>query len=265
MKGLIFYLIASLFLNLNSAAIGLSDLKLTDSVNDGPYIFNVKNKLKLISVKNSLPVEEYITQENFAEIRNKFNLTCSYQDLTVDFTRKLNYSQSFDSVDSISVVSDIHGEYETYLKLLKATGIIDDKLNWKFGKGHLVVLGDIFDRGDMVTEVLWHLFGLEKQAINAGGMVHVLLGNHEIMVLSGNFVYMNNKYRQVEGITRVSYSELFSKNSVLGNWLRSKPAVVTINDMIFVHGGISSELVKRSLAFRQINELFAEKIVGKVV
>jgi hypothetical protein len=265
MKGLIFYVIASFILNLSSAAIGYSDLKLTDSVNDGPYIFNVKNKLKLISVKNGLPVDEYITQENFAEIRNRFSLTCSYQDLKSDFTRKLNYNQSFDNVDSISVVSDIHGEYETYLKLLKATGIIDDKLQWKFGKGHLVVLGDIFDRGGMVTELLWHLFGLEKQAAEAGGMVHILLGNHEIMVLSENLNYINSKYKRVEGITGIRYFDLYSANSVLGNWLRSKPVAITINDIIFVHGGISSELVKRNLALRKVNELFSEKIVGKIV
>lgn len=265
MKGLIFFLLAGFVINLNTAAISYSDLKLTDSVNDGPYIFNVKNKLKAVSIKNNNRIVEYITQENFPEIRSRFKLSCSYHDLTVNFTRKQNHSQSFESVDSISVVSDIHGEYESYLKLLKATGIIDDKLNWNFGKGHLVILGDIFDRGDRVTEVLWHLFGLEKQAASAGGMVHILLGNHEIMVLSGNVFYINNKYGRVEWITRISYTELFSSNSVLGNWLRSKPAVVTINDIIFVHGGISSELVKRSLALRKVNELFAEKIVGQVV
>jgi hypothetical protein len=265
MKGLILYLLAGFLLSLNSIAFGYSGLKLTDSVNDGPYIFNVKNKLKLISVKNSLPVEEYLTIENFAEIRNRYNLPCTYNDLTENFTKKLNYTQSFENVDSISVVSDIHGEYETYLKLLKATGIIDDKLHWKFGKGHLVILGDIFDRGGMVTELLWHLFGLEKQAADAGGMVHILLGNHEIMVLSENLNYMNSKYKRVEGITGIRYFDLYSGNSVLGNWLRSKPVAITINDIIFVHGGISSELVKRNLALKKINELFAEKIVGKIV
>ena len=50
----------------------------------------------------------------------------------------------------------------------------------------------------MVTEVLWHLFGLEKQAAKAGGMVHVLLGNHEIMVLRNNLIEINEKYRKVE-------------------------------------------------------------------
>ncbi len=65
-------------------------------------------------------------------------------------------------IDSIGIITDIHGEYSTYLNLLNANGIIDNDLNWKFGKGHLVIIGDTFDRGAMVTEVLWHLFGLEN-------------------------------------------------------------------------------------------------------
>ena len=30
---------------------------------------------------------------------------------------------------------------------MQGTGIIDEHLNWNFGKGHLVILGDMFDRG----------------------------------------------------------------------------------------------------------------------
>jgi len=101
-------------------------------------------------------------------------------------------------------------------------GIIDKNLNWKFGTGHLVVLGDTFDRGDMVTEVLWHLFGLEKQAAKAGGMVYVLLGNHEALVLNKDLSYLNEKYKEVEVISNTNYFDLYSENSVLGRWLRNR-------------------------------------------
>ncbi|MCK7530014.1 MAG: hypothetical protein MZV63_02625 [Marinilabiliales bacterium] len=83
-----------------------------------------------------------------------------------------------------------------------ANGIIDRNLNWKFGRGHLVYLGDAHDRGDMVTEILWHLFSLERQAAKAGGMVHFVLGNHELMVLDGDLRFINPKYRKVEAINR---------------------------------------------------------------
>jgi hypothetical protein len=125
------------------------------------------------------------------------------------------------------------------------------------------VLGDIFDRGDMVTEILWHLFNLEKQAAKAGGKVHVILGNHELMVLDEDLRYINEKYKTVESITGRKYSDLYSENSVLGKWLRSTPVMITIDDIIFVHGGISPELIHRDLQIKQINQIFSDSIVGK--
>jgi hypothetical protein len=263
MNRLLLFLITGLILNLNAAANFPTERKLNDSVNDGPYIFNVKNKLNVKSIKNNLLVVENITTENFNEIRARYNLNCSFKDLSVNHLKKISFSQSFNGVDSIGVISDIHGNYKTYINLLKVSGIVDKDLNWKFGKGHLVILGDIFDRGDMVTEILWHLYGLEKQAAEAGGMVHVMLGNHEVMVLDGDLTYMNQKYKQVEKISGTKYSDLYAGNSVLGNWLRSKPIMITINDIIFVHAGISPELVQRKLTASKVNQQFSDKIVGK--
>jgi hypothetical protein len=263
MKKKLLYLIISLFLNLNSFAIYHSEGSNPDSLNDGPYIFNVNDTLKVKWIENNVLREDYIMQKNFTEIKKKFNLLCNYKDLTDTYLLKSNYSQSYNRIDSISVISDVHGEYNIYINLLIATGIIDKNLNWKFGKGHLVVLGDIFDRGNMVTEILWHLYGLEKQAIKAGGMVHVLLGNHEVMVLNKDLSYINEKYEKVEVISNTKYFDLYSENSVLGKWLRSKPVVITINNIIFVHAGISIELVQRNLKIEQINQIISDKIIGK--
>jgi hypothetical protein len=263
MKKQLLYLIICLFLSLNSYATYYSGGCYQDSINDGPYIFYVNDNLKVTWIKNSALKEKLITPENFAEIKKRFNLLCNYKDLTDSYLLKPVLDRTFRKIDSISVISDIHGEYDIYINLLKASGIIDKNLNWKFGKGHLVVLGDVFDRGEMVTEVLWHLFGLEKQAAEAGGMVQVLIGNHELLVLSKDLRYINEKYKEVEKLSGTKYFDLYSENSVLGKWLRSKPVMITINDIIFVHGGISIELVNRSLSIRQINNLFSNKIIGK--
>jgi hypothetical protein len=187
----------------------------------------------------------------------------NYKDLPDTYLAKPDYNQSFNKIDSIVVITDIHGEYNIYLDLLKATGIIDKNLNWNFGKGHLVILGDSFDRGPMVTEVLWHIFGLEKQAAKAGGMVHVLLGNHGAMVLSKDLRYINEKYKRVEEIADTRYCDLYSETSVLGKWLRTKPVVITINNILFVHAGISIEMVRRDMNIVQINQVFSNKIIGK--
>jgi len=263
MKKHILYLLIIQFLNINTYAICHSHGGTLDSINDGPYIFKLDDKLSVKWIENNILREDHLRPISFAFLKNNFNFPFSYKDLTDTYSLKAKSNQSYSRIDSIGVISDIHGEYDIYINLLKAMGIIDEELNWKFGKGHLVVLGDIFDRGDMVTEVAWHIFGLEKQAAEAGGMVHVLLGNHEVMVLSKDLRYINNKYNKVEEISNTQYCDLYSENSVLGKWLRSKPVVITINNIIFVHAGISIEMVNRNLRFKQINQIFSDRIIGQ--
>ena len=232
-----------------------------DSINDGPYIFKPDNKIEAKWVENGILKAEHVNRKSFSRLKEKFNLLMNYREIKKSFDLKPEYSQQYSGVDSISAISDIHGEYNGYIDLLRSSGIIDDNLNWSFGTGHLVVIGDIFDRGDNVTEVMWHLFGLEKQALKAGGMVHVLLGNHEILVLSEDLRYMNPKYTKVEEIINASYVDLYSEKSVLGNWLRYRPAMISINDIIFVHGGISKEVVLHNLKIEQINWFFSQMLL----
>jgi hypothetical protein len=263
MKKLLLFLIFSISIFLNSFSACYASSNDPNPINDGPYIYFVDNKLKAKWIENNAVKDYFINPENFPEIKKNFNLLCNYNDLKKAYSLRPSYAQRYKMIDSIGVITDVHGEYHTYIKLMKAMGIIDENLNWKFGKGHLVVLGDIFDRGDMVTEILWHLFGLEKQAEKAGGMVHVLLGNHELMMLSKDQDYINEKYKRVESLFKTEYYNLFSEESVLGEWLRSKPIVLTINDILFVHAGISVEMVQRNMKVKQINRLFAENIIGK--
>ncbi len=234
-----------------------------DFINDGPYIFNFNKKLFAKYIENSNLRIKKVTPENYVEIRNKFNLLSDYKDLINTFSLKPDYKQRFTGADSIAAITDIHGEYDKYLTLLKSLGIIDESLNWKFGTGHLVVLGDCFDRGDKVTELLWHLFGLEKQASKAGGMVHMLLGNHENMMFSKDLRYIHEKYRKTELLTETQYFDLYSEKSVLGKWLRNQPAVISINDILFVHGGLSIEMVRRKMDIEHINHVFSDMLVGK--
>jgi hypothetical protein len=117
-----------------------------------------------------------------------------------------------------------------------------------------VVLGDVVDRGDQVTECLWFLHRLEQEAERAGGRVHVVLGNHEMMVMRDDLRYVHEKY--TNGIVRylgVRYQDLFGPDMELGRWLRSKPIVLKLNDVVFVHGGLSPELVTRGVDIPTLN------------
>jgi len=152
------------------------------------------------------------------------------------------------------IVADTHGEYEILVQMLRAQQVVDDRLAWKFGRGHLVILGDVFDRGAHQTEILWLIYELEAQAQQAGGGVHFVLGNHENMALRGDARYLNPKYRQTAAVLGVeSYSALFGRDSVLGQWLRSKPVVIKVNDLLCLHGGISPQIVERKLSLADIN------------
>jgi len=152
------------------------------------------------------------------------------------------------------VVADTHGEYEILVAMLMKHGVVDSKLHWSFDRGHLVVLGDAFDRGPNQTEILWLFYALEAEARKAGGGMDFVLGNHETMALRGDLRYLNPKYRQVTtALGAGSYSRLFASNSVLGQWLRTRPAVLQIDNLLFLHGGISKELVARGFALREIN------------
>lgn len=116
------------------------------------------------------------------------------------------------------VVADTHGEYEILVQLLQNQGVIDGNLQWSFGSGHLVVLGDILDRGDRQTEILWLFYALEAAAEAASGGVHVLLGNHETHGwLGGDTRGLNPKYLHVAKVLGVdSYADLFGEDTVLG-------------------------------------------------
>jgi len=152
------------------------------------------------------------------------------------------------------VVADTHGEYEILLAMLQKQRIVDPRLRWSFGRGHLVILGDVFDRGPNHTEILWLLYALEPQARRAGGAVHLLLGNHETMVLRGDLRYLNGKYSRTAALLGVnSYAQLFDAASVLGQWLRTLPAALKINGLLCVHGGISPALVEQRISLTDIN------------
>ena len=90
-------------------------------------------------------------------------------------------------VKKIIAVGDLHGDYDHFVLILKnpKVGLVDDNLHWTGGKTHLVQIGDVMDRGDQAKEIFDLLMRLEKEAEAAGGKVHVLLGNHEEVTITG--------------------------------------------------------------------------------
>ncbi|MFN3900336.1 MAG: metallophosphoesterase [Alishewanella aestuarii] len=164
------------------------------------------------------------------------------------------------SASKVAIISDLHGQYALTIQLLQAQGIIDRDLNWQFGSGHLVLAGDLMDRGEQVTELLWLFYRLDQQAQAAGGRFHMLLGNHETMVLYNDLRYIHTKYRQVETVLGKNYSELYAADTVLGQWLRSKPVLLKLNDMLIMHAGVHPDYLALGLSMAEVNELYRQSL-----
>ncbi|TPH18557.1 metallophosphoesterase [Litorilituus lipolyticus] len=237
-------------------AIPKADVEHTE-INDGPYIFVKESTLEAYWLCKG----EVITQktEPFTEpsTMSACGLSAKVHELKSIEENVLEFSGNF----SVAALSDFHGQYDLMIKLLTNNKIIDENKQWIFGNGHFVITGDIFDRGDKVTEILWFLYDLERQAEQLGGKIHLTLGNHEVMILNGDLRYLHPKYVEVAKLLDKPFEGLFSKHSILGDWLRSKPVLVKVNNMLFAHGGFHPSLAKDKHSLESINHVFKKNLV----
>ena len=170
-------------------------------------------------------------------------------------------NETYNLPDKIIVISDIEGNFDAFSGFLLNNKVIDNNYNWTFGNGHLLLNGDFVDRGKNVIQVLWLIYKLENQADKQGGKVHYILGNHEIMNFQGNANYNKKKYKRIaqlisknDSIT-VATKFMYSDKTELGKWLRSKNVIEKIGNYLFVHAGISPEILKYSVSISDINRI----------
>ncbi|KAA3634398.1 MAG: metallophosphoesterase [Calditrichaeota bacterium] len=231
----------------------------SDKWNDGPYVFINDDTTFLV---------QYVDSDSLIQFEVSGDNSVSFQGSVYDsgnnyivYRNHIVPKTNYTDISKLFVFSDIHGEYEFLCELLINNHVIDSSLHWSFGDGHLVVDGDVFDRGDKVNEILWMLYRLEKEAEEAGGMVHYLLGNHEIMPIQNDIRYINENYATITcSLLNKSYPELYSNQSVIGNWIRSKNVCEIINGILFVHGGMNPDFIDSGLTIDIINETMRENI-----
>jgi len=151
-------------------------------------------------------------------------------------------------------ISDIEGEFANFRKLLLAAKVIDEQYNWTYGKGSLVIPGDLFDRGTDVVPELWLLYKLVDEAKAAGCSCQVILGNHDIMNLSGDHRYTDAKYFKEAWLLQTNIDGLFGKDTELGRWLRTKNVIEKCGDVLVMHGGMSPLVLCQHLSLEQLNQ-----------
>ncbi|KAJ9083678.1 hypothetical protein DSO57_1032361 [Entomophthora muscae] len=143
----------------------------------------------------------------------------------------------------IVAVGDIHGDITNAKKVMHMVGATDEKGNWIGGSDlTLVQTGDIIDRGDDTIKLFTWLSNLQNQAKTAGGKFVMLLGNHEIMNLMGDWVDVTEGEKKTFGSIQAR-KEAFSKDGWIGKFIRKLPVSVIIDGTVFVHGGIKKEYI----------------------
>ncbi len=92
--------------------------------------------------------------------------------------------------ESVVAIGDIHNDFDDFVAILQRTGLTDKQNHWTGGKTTFVQAGDLLDRGPKPREVMDLMMALEKEAVQAGGRVVSLLGNHEVMNIMGDLRYV---------------------------------------------------------------------------
>ncbi|MFP6737202.1 MAG: metallophosphoesterase [Planctomycetota bacterium] len=158
---------------------------------------------------------------------------------------------TWSGIERIVAVGDVHGDHEQFLKTLFCAGVIDPENRWAAGKTHLVQTGDLFDRGPNSRKAMDLLMKLEPEAEKAGGKVHCLAGNHEEMILRGDWRYVHPGEVQAFG-GNDKYRAAIGPEGLYGKWIRKHNGVIKINNILFLHGGLGGAYSTMSLD--QLNE-----------
>lgn len=231
--------------------------------NEGPFVFYQNDSLLSINYvkgdrENGFELETFTSKaDSLIELKCYYPLDSTKFSLVINTKYKTPKSIYSDS-QKILAISDIESNYKTFRDFLINSKVIDQELNWTFGKNHLVLVGDFIDRSYFTTQVLWFIYKLEQDAKLNGGKVHYILGNHEIMNMQGDHRYAKTKYNYIASILGKKQFELYDKNSLIGRWLESKNTIELINGNLFVHGGISPEFEQNKLNIDELNQLIRE-------
>jgi len=195
-------------------------------------------------------------------------------------------------IKRVVAVGDVHGDCDALAAVLKMAGLVNDSADWSGGDSHLVQLGDLLSRGPQSRKAMDLLMKLEKQAGAAGGRVHAFIGNHEAMVMYGDYrsilpeefaafrtadseatlkaAYDQevNERKQVGGFPTTQqdaedfkkkwfeyhvpgfaeFKQAFTPDGQYGKWIRSHDVVERVNDVLYLHGGISPKFVSTPIA-----------------
>jgi len=174
-------------------------------------------------------------------------------------TQPIKSPSRLPAVDRLVAIGDLHGDLDATRVALRLAGAIDLEDRWIGGDLMVVQTGDIFDRGDDAMEILDLMDGLTEQARTAGGDIHLLNGNHELMnvkldmryvSVGGYLDFLPGEERDpmtataqdvVDGVTARILA--FRPGGQLALRIAPRNVISIIGDTVFVHGGVLPHIV----------------------
>lgn len=143
-------------------------------------------------------------------------------------------------------ISDIHGEYELFCRLLDKIKFLDNDV--------LIVLGDMIDKGNESIRVLKKIYPLDNAIC--------ILGNHEYDFLKFYRAKMRNA---IDGFDKIlSEIQAYFPNESepitwdLLDWLDGLPSYIATEKYIGVHAGVPLE---KDGAIKPIEQAMTEQLV----
>jgi hypothetical protein len=154
----------------------------------------------------------------------------------------------------VIAIGDLHSDIQATRKAFQLAGATDENDVWIGGALTIVQLGDMIGRSDDERQVLDFLFAIRQQAHAAGGMVHLLVGNHEVMGgRVDNQAIGVNPFPGYEDLTDLDLSD--ARLQLLAEFAKKRgaalmsggpyakrfaelPTVLQLGGTVYVHGGV---------------------------
>ncbi len=169
----------------------------------------------------------------------------------------------FPAAERVVAIGDLHADLDATRRALRLAGAIDEDDHWIGGRLVVVQTGDQLDRGGEEPEITELLTRLTGEAREAGGAVHVLNGNHELINVAFDFRYVTEEgFRDFEDLVTIDVSDslvmalpperrargaAFRPGGPYARILAERNTAVIVGKNLFVHGGILPEHVDYGL------------------
>jgi hypothetical protein len=144
--------------------------------------------------------------------------------------------------ERIVAVGDVQGDLCALDAILRGAGLVDRGGAWRGGRQHLVLLGDLVGGHADGRLAVQYAMRLEDEAARAGGAVHALIGNHDLLPARGDVHKWTTRerglYRRHPLPADTSVRDAFRGDTPLAKWLRGRNALVRIGDTLFAHAGL---------------------------